>query len=220
MKIIISQSILLGTNVILWVDQLALDEDSSSYKSAEASQITSNSIVCSPPFTVNNKENFKISYYWPFVRGFPGDFSQLAKPLSSMMVQTSSFLAETQKRQFQLPDSNILDRQISQSPHDPIIPSVAGRVGHIGSSSPCCKPGITVTSDGRHDIPNHQKMTVCSTACIKIVQTTKLFRLTTKYQVPHYWSFVRGIHRSPVDSPHKWPVMPFHIMACISGIGW
>ena len=24
---------------------------------------------------------------------------------------------------------------------------------------------------------------------------------------PHYWPFVRGIHRSPVDSPHKGPVM-------------
>ena len=24
---------------------------------------------------------------------------------------------------------------------------------------------------------------------------------------PHYWSFVRGIHRWPVDSPHKGPVM-------------
>ena len=23
----------------------------------------------------------------------------------------------------------------------------------------------------------------------------------------HYWPFVRGIHRSPVDSPHKWTVL-------------
>ena len=25
-------------------------------------------------------------------------------------------------------------------------------------------------------------------------------------KVPHYWAFVRGIHWSPVDSPHKGPV--------------
>ena len=24
--------------------------------------------------------------------------------------------------------------------------------------------------------------------------------------LPRYWPFVRGIHRSPVNSPHKWPV--------------
>ena len=25
-------------------------------------------------------------------------------------------------------------------------------------------------------------------------------------RIPRYWPFVRGIHRSPVDSPHKGPV--------------
>ena len=31
----------------------------------------------------------------------------------------------------------------------------------------------------------------------------------SKYMIKalHYWPFVREIHRSPVDSPHKWPVM-------------
>ena len=29
----------------------------------------------------------------------------------------------------------------------------------------------------------------------------------TKTKYPHYWIFARGIHRSPVDSPHKGPVM-------------
>ena len=171
------------------------------WMSAEASQITGDLIVCSTAFSADNIKKIKASYYWPFVRGIPGDLSQLAKPSFSMMVQTSSFLAETQKRQFQLPDSNILDRQISQSPHDPIIPSVAKRVGHIGSSSPCCKPGITVTSDGRHGISNYQKPD-----CL----LNSLVRLTTKYHITGpLWG---GIHRSPVDSPHKWPVMPFRIM--------
>ena len=36
-----------------------------------------------------------------------------------------------------------------------------------------------------------------------------LFRLTTeeKNQSSVYWRLVRGIHRSPVDSPHEEPVM-------------
>ena len=28
-------------------------------------------------------------------------------------------------------------------------------------------------------------------------------------RVLHYWPFVRGIHRSPVDSPHKGPFMRY-----------
>ena len=30
--------------------------------------------------------------------------------------------------------------------------------------------------------------------------------ITWKY-FPYYWSFVRVNHRSPIDSPNKWPVM-------------
>ena len=31
--------------------------------------------------------------------------------------------------------------------------------------------------------------------------------VTTSKHFPYYWPFVRGIHRLPVDSPHKWSVM-------------
>ena len=35
-----------------------------------------------------------------------------------------------------------------------------------------------------------------------------LFRLTSKsVKTPHYWTFARRIHRWPMDSPHKEPVM-------------
>ena len=43
------------------------------------------------------------------------------------------------------------------------------------------------------DVPSHQS-TDCSVPMIW-------------KHVPHYWHFVRGIHRSPVDSPRKAPVM-------------
>ena len=38
------------------------------------------------------------------------------------------------------------------------------------------------------------------------------FKMVTSWQetlssLPDYWPFVRGIHRCPVDSPHKWPVI-------------
>ena len=33
---------------------------------------------------------------------------------------------------------------------------------------------------------------------------------------PRYWPFVQGIHRSPVNSPHKGPVMWTLMWVCIS----
>ena len=34
-----------------------------------------------------------------------------------------------------------------------------------------------------------------------------VFKHQRKFKGPHYWPFVNGIHRSPVDSIHKGPVM-------------
>ena len=31
-------------------------------------------------------------------------------------------------------------------------------------------------------------------------------RIKQNIKAPRYWQFVRGIHRGPVNSPHKWPV--------------
>ena len=59
---------------------------------------------------------------------------------------------------------------------------------------------ITVSSNDRHGVANHR-----SIECL----FNSLFRLTTKkHQSSHYCPFVRGIHRWPVDSPHKGPVTP------------
>ena len=77
---------------------------------------------------------------------------------------------------------------------------------HVGST-------ITVTSYGEHDsVSNHQP------------QDCLLNRLTIRRSKKHQSSaslaFVRGIHRGPVNSPHKGPVtrkmFPFHdvIMSC------
>ena len=41
--------------------------------------------------------------------------------------------------------------------------------------------------------------TVCSTGVFDVHKK--------KIKIPHHWPFVRAIHRSPVDSPHKGPVM-------------
>ena len=39
---------------------------------------------------------------------------------------------------------------------------------------------------------------------------------------PHYWTFVRGIHRSPVNSPHKgqWRGALMFSLVCVSINGW
>ena len=57
---------------------------------------------------------------------------------------------------------------------------------------------ITVTSNERHVVSNHQSFyclfdSLCG-------PTPK------KHQSPRYWPFVSGIHRWPVNSPHKGPV--------------
>ena len=56
-----------------------------------------------------------------------------------------------------------------------------------------------VTSAQHHGISNHRQL-----GCF----LNSLFRLAKKQiLVLHYWPFVRGIHQSLVDSPHKGPVM-------------
>ena len=39
------------------------------------------------------------------------------------------------------------------------------------------------------------------------VQQFVQYDIKENIKTPHYWPFVRGIHWSPVDSPHKWSVM-------------
>ena len=61
-----------------------------------------------------------------------------------------------------------------------------------------CTLQIKVTSHDHYDISNHWQLD-CLFNC--------LFRLALKTcQSPHNWPFVRGIHQSLVDSPHKGPV--------------
>ena len=58
-----------------------------------------------------------------------------------------------------------------------------------------------------------------STVCLAIY----LGEHQTKYQNSRHWSFVKGIHRWPVDSPHKGPVtqkaVPFHDIIMYHGFG-
>ena len=57
------------------------------------------------------------------------------------------------------------------------------------------KCDITMTSNERHGVSTHRQI-VYLYSC--------LFRLTLKkHQSPHYWTFLRGMHRGPVDSRHK-----------------
>ena len=58
---------------------------------------------------------------------------------------------------------------------------------------------LTMTSHGCHVVSNHGHSTVCLTAYADPHHLKKLQR-------PHQWPFVRGIHRWPVNSPHKGPV--------------
>ena len=57
---------------------------------------------------------------------------------------------------------------------------------------------ITMTSHERYLISNHHTFN----CLFKILCGP----ISEKHQSSHYWPFVRGIHRWPVNSPHKGPV--------------
>ena len=54
---------------------------------------------------------------------------------------------------------------------------------------------VTVTSYGRDGVSNHQPHYFCSTVCLGADQR--------KHQSSASRAFVRGIHRWPINSPHK-----------------
>ena len=58
---------------------------------------------------------------------------------------------------------------------------------------------ITMTSHERHVSRIISNWTICSTTCS--VDNKQ------NIEASHYWSFVRGIYRWSLDSPHKGPVM-------------
>ena len=58
--------------------------------------------------------------------------------------------------------------------------------------------------------PSHYHMVTWAPWRLK-TPTTRLFvqqgGIKVNIKFPHHWPFVRGFHRSPVESPHKGPVM-------------
>ena len=70
----------------------------------------------------------------------------------------------------------------------------------------CTPRYITMTSHERHVVSNHRS---CDCLFSSLIGPT-----STIHQSPIYWSFVRGIHRGPVNLPHKGPVKrkSFHLM--------
>ena len=57
---------------------------------------------------------------------------------------------------------------------------------------------ITMTIHERHVILNHRSF--------NCLFNSLWWPTSKKHQWPHYWPFVRGFHRWPVNSPHKGPV--------------
>ena len=70
----------------------------------------------------------------------------------------------------------------------------------FGLSSPT--DNIIMTSHEHHVVSNH---VIWLFVYQLIIPTSK------KHQSPHYWPFVRGIHRWPLNSAHKGPVMQWEL---------
>ena len=77
---------------------------------------------------------------------------------------------------------------------------VSGKVKCLINPDGYGKSGdITMTSHEPHAVPNHRSFNcLLNSPC---GPTSK------RHQSPHYWPFVRGMHRWPDNSPHKGPVM-------------
>ena len=69
---------------------------------------------------------------------------------------------------------------------------------YIQFSTARWSPIITMTSHVRHAFSNHQ-----SSHCL---YNSLCGPASKRQKSPHYWPFVRGIHRWPVNFPHKGPV--------------
>ena len=69
------------------------------------------------------------------------------------------------------------------------------RFQNIGVEISCL---ITMVSHERHVVSNHRSF--------NCLFNSLCGSTSNKHQIPHYWSFVRVIHRWPVNSSHKGPV--------------
>ena len=70
---------------------------------------------------------------------------------------------------------------------------------------------------------NNNNIHICWIAVFVLPQTYYEHDDVTKWNhFPRYWPFVRGIHRSPVDSPHKgqWHRALMFSLTCILTNGW
>ena len=81
---------------------------------------------------------------------------------------------------------------------------------HLYKMTSWCMETLTVTSPERREVWNHRSLD-----CLLSGPSSK------KHESPHNRPFVRGIHRPPVNSPHKGPgtrLKSFHLMtsSCMS----
>ena len=100
---------------------------------------------------------------------------------------------------------NILDKsdRVATTPH--CMCSIAQkRVYSIGVK---CYGSITVMSYANHSILSQQQF--------EFVQQLVLSNNTENIKAPHYWTFMRWMHRWPMDASHKGPVKQktFHVMS-------
>ena len=71
-----------------------------------------------------------------------------------------------------------------------------------------CRQGSLLPAEGR----THYSDVIMGTMAFQITSLAIVYPIVLssadqrKYQSPVSLGFVRGIHRSPVNSPHKWPV--------------
>ena len=71
-----------------------------------------------------------------------------------------------------------------------------------GNTLRIADPSLQWRHNGRDGVSNHQPRD-----CLLNRRFMRRSKKTLDYiKAPRYWPFVRGIHRAPVNSPHKWPV--------------
>ena len=84
---------------------------------------------------------------------------------------------------------------------------------HFSTSDPLCAPEILCINRQPEDISLvHYNDVIMGAMESQIISITIVYSIVysdadqRKHQGPASLAFVRGIHRGPVNSPHKWPV--------------
>ena len=162
---------------------------------------------------------------WPsdtIWRHRPG--STLAQVMACWVMAPSNYLNQCRRHLSSVTSTDIHLRTISQEIPQPPITKIRLEITHLKfhlnllEANELTHSGLSMTwiilgpGNGLSPVPGHYDDVIMGTIASQITSLTIVYSTVysdtdqRKYQSSASLAFVRGIHRRPVNSPHKWPV--------------